>query len=101
MSALARRERPLSTISLPNERIEQIREGGADHDLGLTETVVGLINLGIEQGLIKDRLHVFDAVPIGGGVFIAVRGVSFPPLTTQEARPIAVLFEHAAERGKV
>lgn len=83
--------RPLTTVSLPIERVTQLR---ALADVGGT-TIVGLIesliNRAIEEGELPDELPGYRVEGSGGFVSVTIPGHTFFPLLVDFARKLAAV----------
>src|SRR5664280_1071985 len=80
--------RPNSTITLPIERAEQLRDLAADQNLSLTELIGKLINAEIEKGHLPDQLPGFTVKTARSRVAFQIGGV-VAKLKADEARDLA------------
>jgi hypothetical protein len=100
MPTAARRERPLTSVGLPEERAAQLDAiAAAQGLLGKGEAVEYLLNLAIERKIIPDRLPGFSAISLGESVLVSVKALALPVLSRNEACIVAALFSAAAGGG--
>jgi hypothetical protein len=92
-----KRDRPASTITLPAERIAQLRTLAETEGDTITEVIERWINAEIAAGRLPDILPNFEVTSAEGRVWLTVKDFTFPALTPAQAGQFADVLLEIAE----
>jgi hypothetical protein len=88
--------RPISTITLPRERVLQLREASKKHNLTMSELIGRYVAMEIEAGIIPNQIPGFSVRRAGTEVEFGFGNSPSLTLTPGEARRVAECIERAA-----
>lgn len=86
-----------SSVSLPAERLTQLRALADRHGVSAVEIIERAIRQAVEAGEIDDTLPGFAEVAVADDdvLFVSIRGASLPLLDRDQARLIATVIDAA------
>jgi len=91
------RERTVSTVMLPAERIAQLRTLAETEGITITELIERWINAEIAAERLPDILPNFEVTATKGRVWFIVKDFSFPTMTPVQAEQVADVLIEIAE----